>query len=207
MKSTFRNVTASVALTLLVSGCGYHVPSQGWVTVIDGEKGMDNFFVSGSKANWRAAEGAIQCDKTEKGVSNLATKLPYKDFELYVEFWADHDTNSGVYLRAPNTTNISTSTGAYEVQIWDKNPNPAQSTGAILPSATVQPIYKAGGRWNTYEIYARGSQITAKLNGVVTAVSNDSKSLEGRIAIQCNAGPIKVRKLLVKDLELSHIRF
>jgi hypothetical protein len=38
------------------------------------------------------------------------------------------------------------------------------------------------------------------MNGVVTVSAQDSKSLEGRIGIQFNQGPIKVRKLLVKEL-------
>ena len=84
------------------------------------------------------------------------SKKSFKDFELYVEFWASEDTNSGVYIRAPNPKQVNTASGAYEVQIWDKNPNPAYSTGSLVNVAAVQPIYKAGGRWNTFEIYARG---------------------------------------------------
>ena len=99
-----------------------------------------------------------------------------------------------------NPAAVSTSTGAYEVQIWDKNPNPAYSTGSLVNVAVVNPIYKAGGRWNTYEIYAKGSQITVKLNGVVTVSAQDSRFPEGRIGLQFNGGPIKFRKLLVKEL-------
>jgi hypothetical protein len=95
---------------------------------------------------------------------------------------------------------VSTSTGAYEAQIWDKNPNARGGTGALLPVGLVDPIYKAGGRWNIYEIHARGPEITVKLNGVVTTSVRDSKAPEGRIGIQQNAGPIKIRKLLVREL-------
>jgi hypothetical protein len=185
-------------------GCASHLPSEGsegWVTLIDGETGMENWNPTGSDANWRAADGAIQADKsTKKGSSVLVSKKSYKDFELYLEFWADHDTNSGIYIRVMNPTNVSTSTGAYEVQIWDKNPNPSYSTGSLVNVASVNPIYKAGGRWNTYEIYARGPEITVKLNGVVTVSAYEKKFPEGRIGIQWNGGPIKVRKLLVREL-------
>jgi Domain of Unknown Function (DUF1080) len=182
-------------------GCASHLPSEGWVALIDGANGMENWNPTGSNANWRAEEGAIQADKsTSKGSSVLVSNKSYKDFELYVEFWADHDTNSGVYLRVMNPTNVSTSTGAYEVQIWDKNPNPAYSTGSLVNVASVNPVYKAGGRWNTYEIYAKGPEITVKLNGVVTVSAYDKKFSEGRIGIQWNGGPIKVRKLLVREL-------
>ena len=198
-----RNVASAIGLlivALIVAGCG-HLPTQGWVTLIDGNSGMENWNKTGSDANWRAADGAIQADATTgKGSSVLVSKQSYKDFELYVEFWAAEDTNSGVYLRVMNPTNVSTSTGAYEVQIWDKNPNPAYGTGSLVNVAEVKPIYKAGGRWNTYEIHAKGPEITVKLNGIVTVVANDGRYPQGRLGLQFNGGPIKFRKLRVREL-------
>ena len=199
-------VQLSAAITLLaiavgLAGCAQYSPSQGWVTLIDGDKGMENWNPTGSNANWRAADGAIQADKsTGKGSSTLVSKRSFKDFDLYTEFWADHDTNSGIYIRIMNPTNVSTSTGAYEAQIWDKNPNPAYSTGSLVNVAAVSPVYKAGGRWNTYEIYARGPEITVKLNGTVTVSTRDGRFPQGPIGIQYNGGPIKVRKLAVREL-------
>ena len=188
-------------VALIVGACGHYLPSHGWIALIDGETGMDNWSSTGSAANWRAADGAILADKsTGKGSSVLVSKKSFKDFQLYVEFWADHDTNSGIYMRVMNPTNVSTSTGAYEVQIWDKNPNPAYATGSLVNVATVNPIHKAGGRWNTFEIYAKGPEITVKLNGVVTVSAQDGRFPEGRLGIQYNGGPIKVRKLLVREL-------
>ena len=151
--------------------------------------------------NWRAEGGAIQADKsTTKGASILVSKRSFKNFELYTEFWASDDTNSGVYIRAPNPKQVNTASGAYEVQIWDKNPNAHYSTGSLVNVASVKPIYKAGGKWNTYEVYANGPEITVKLNGEVTVSARDSKSPEGRIGLQFNQGPIKFRKLLVREL-------
>jgi 3-keto-disaccharide hydrolase len=200
MKRQFASAMGLLVVALTVVGCGHYLPTHGWVTLIDGNAGMENWNITGG-GNWRAADGAIQADKsTTQGASVLVSKKSFKDFELYVEFWAGDDTNSGVYLRAMNPAAVSTSTGAYEVQIWDKNPNPAYSTGSLVNVAMVNPIYKAGGRWNTYEIYAKGSQITVKLNGVVTVSAQDSRFPEGRIGLQFNGGPIKVRKLLVREL-------
>src|SRR5262245_13830424 len=201
MKRIFAGAAALLFVALAVFGCGHHLPSAGWITLIDGDAGMDNWYVTGSSANWRAEDGAIQADKTTgKGASVLASKKSFKNFELYAEFWAGEDTNSGIYLRAPDPKTINTASGAYEVQIWDKNPNPAYSTGSLVNVASVPPIYKAGGRWNIYEIYASGPEITVKLNGVVTVSAKDSKSLEGRIGLQFNGGPIKFRKLLIREL-------
>ena len=201
MKRHYASAIGMLVIALTVFGCAQYSPTQGWVTLIDGNTGLDNWNPTGSNANWRAAEGAIQADKsTGTGSSVLVSKKSFKDFELYAEFWAADDTNSGIYIRVMNPTNVSTSTGAYEVQIWDRNPNPAYSTGSLVNVAAVNPIYKAGGRWNIYEIYAKGPQITVKLNGVVTVSAQDSRFPEGRIGIQYNGGPIKVRKLLVKEL-------
>jgi hypothetical protein len=200
MKPRYTSTLVMLLVSLLVSSCA-HYSGQGSVTLIDGTSGMENWNPTGSKANWRAEDGAILADKSAgKGSSVLVSKKSFKDFEAYIEFWADHDTNSGIYIRIQNPTNVSTSTGAYEVQIWDKNPNPAYSTGSLVNVAVVQPIHKAGGRWNTYEIYARGPEITVKLNGVVTVSAQDARFPSGPVGIQWNGGPIKVRKLVVKEL-------
>lgn len=198
-----RHISCALGALLVMSavlGCGHYLPSQGWITLIDGANGMENWEITGG-GNWRAEDGAIQADKsTTKGASNLVSKRSFKNFELYAEFWASPDTNSGLYIRAMNPKNVSTSTGAYEVQIWDKNPNPAYSTASLVNVAQVEPIYKAGGRWNTVEVYAKGPEITVKFNGVVSVSANDGRFPEGRLGLQFNTGPIKFRKLLIKEL-------
>ena len=200
MKRHLANVVALVCVVFAVVGCGHYTTSQGWIALIDGDKGMENWEILGG-GNWRAEAGAIQADNsTTKGASILVSKRSFKDLEMYVEFWADHDTNSGVYFRAPNPKQVNTASGAYEVQIWDKNPNPQYSTGSLVNVAQVKPIYKAGGKWNTFEIFAKGAEITVKLNGELTVAAQGKNVGEGRIGLQFNAGPIKVRKLLVREL-------
>lgn len=201
MKKFLAYAAVMLASALTLAGCGQMTPAQGWTALIDGNAGMENWTVSGSAANWRAEGGAIQADKTAgKGASVLITKRSYRDLELYAEFQGSDDTNSGIYVRAPDPANVNTASGAYEIQIWDKNPNPAYSTGSLVNVAAVNPIYKAGNRWNTFEIYAKGTEITVKLNGVVTVSTQAAKTHEGRIGLQFNAGPIKFRKLLVREL-------
>ena len=203
-----KRILGIIAVSLLVAlagfGCRSMSGGEGWVTLIDGNDGMDNWSVSGRAANWRAEGGAIQADKfmsEGKVASVLVSKRSFKDFELRVEFWAADDTNSGVYLRAPNPNQVNTASGAYEVQIWDKNPNPKYATGSLVNVAAVEPIYKAANRWNTFEIVAKGTQITVRMNGVVTASIQDAKNTQdGRLGVQFNGGPIKVRKLAVKPL-------
>ena len=198
-----KNLLATLMVILSVAGCAGSGAGPGWTSLIDGSKGMDNWIVSGSQGNWRAEDGAIQADTlvSGKGASVLVTKRSFKDFELHVEFWAAEDTNSGVYVRAPNPAQVNTASGAYEVQIWDKNPNPKYATGSLVNVAAVEPIHKAAGRWNTFEVVAKGTQINVKMNGVTTASINDAKNTgAGRIGLQFNGGPIKFRQLRVKEL-------
>jgi hypothetical protein len=200
MKRLFAGV-AGILAALALGACASGPHGAGWTTLIDGTSGMDNFVVSGSAANWRAEDGAIQADKApSKDVSVLVSKQTFRDFDLYAEFWAADDTNSGIYLRVRNPTAVSTASGAYEVQIWDRNPKAEYSTGSLVNVAAVQPIYKAGGRWNTYEVHAKGPEITVKFNGVQTVMGIDGRFPEGRIGLQFNGGVIKFRKLLVKPL-------
>jgi hypothetical protein len=200
MKEAVARAVAVLAVAM-VAACAEQPSKQGWITLIDGNAGMENWSVSGSAANWRAEDGSIQADKTTgKGASVLVSKRSFRDLEIYAEFWASEDTNSGIYFRAPDPNKVNTASGAFEVQIWDKNPNPKYSTGSLVNVVAVQPIYKAGGRWNTYEIYVKGSEVVVKLNGVVTATTKEAKTHEGRIGLQFNSGPIKFRKLLVREL-------
>jgi hypothetical protein len=139
---------------------------------------------------------------------HLVSKNAYKDFELYAEFWADHTTNSGIFLRASDPKKIGAA-NAYEVNIYDQRAGPEYSTGAIVNFAVVPVpnIHKAGGKWNTYEIYAKGPEITVKLNGHVTVHMVNDKFASGPFSLQFGNGPknapggaIKWRKVQIKPL-------
>jgi hypothetical protein len=94
------------------------------------------------------------------------------------------------------------------VNIYDQRPEPAYGTGAIVDIAAVSPMPKAGGKWNTFEITARGSQLIVVLNGVQTAKVEHSQFAQGPIALQYGTlppkgepgGAIKWRKVQVKEL-------
>jgi hypothetical protein len=174
------------------------------VTLIDGEKGLENFNRIGD-VNWRAEGGAIVGDKGKGG--HLVTKKSYKDFEIYAEFWADHTTNSGIFIRASDARKVGAA-NAYEVNIFDQRPGPEYATGGIVNFAVVKPgAYKAGGKLNTYEIYAKGPEITVKFNGQVTVHLVDRKFASGPFTLQFGngakgapGGAIKWRKVEVREL-------
>lgn len=199
-----------IAMGLLVVaftffGCAMQPYGPGWVALIDGDKGLENWNRIGD-ANWRAEGGAIVADKGKSGF--LVSKNSYKDFVIYAEFWAQTDTNSGIFIRASDPSKIGAKT-AYEVNIWDIRPDPTYGTGAIVDFAAVPVpiVYKAGGKWNTYEIYAKGTELTVKFNGTVTVSTQNSKFASGPFALQfgpgvkgVTGGPIKWRKVQIKSL-------
>jgi len=194
-----------LAIAFIFTGCAVQPPGPQWVTLIDGDKGLENWNRIGD-ANWRAEGGAIVADKGKSGF--LVSKNSYKDFEIYAEFWAETDTNSGIFIRASDPNKVGAD-NSYEVNIWDIRPDPIYGTGAIVDFAAVPvPIVnKAGGKWNTYEISAKGTELTVKLNGVVTVSTKNGKFASGPFALQfgpgvkgVTGGVIKWRKVQIKSL-------
>jgi hypothetical protein len=193
------------ATALLLGACSSMpswMPGGGWTTLLDGDKGMENFERVGD-VNWRAEDGAIVGDKGKGGF--LLSKSSYQDFELRVEFWADHGANSGIYMRCSEPKNLTDKT-CYEANIFDQRPDQTYATGGIVHHGKVLQPVKAGGKWNTYEITAKGKKMTVMLNGTKTAEIDSVAFPSGPIALQfvntpkAPGGPIKFRKVQVKPL-------
>jgi hypothetical protein len=197
--------TLALVAALLLMSCSPLMGDGGWTTLIDGDKGLDNFTRVGD-ANWRAEGGAVVADQATTN-SYLVTKDSYKDFEIRAEFWADKLTNSGVFLRLQDRNKVG-ATNAYEVNIYDARPGPEYATAAIVGFAKtpVPSPYKAEGRWNTFEITAKGSTISVVFNGQKSAELRDAKLLEGPFALQFGLhgkGPgdaIKWRKVQIRPI-------
>jgi hypothetical protein len=171
-------------------------------------KNLDHWNKIGD-ANWRIEDGAVVADK---GNGFLVSNNTYNDFQLRAEFWIDDAANSGIFIRCTDPNNVGTKT-AYEVNIWDQRPDPTYGTGAIVDVAKVSPMPKAAGKWNVYEIIAKGSTFTVTLNGQKTVDgAQDSKFASGRIALQHglglkddkgvanDRGVVKFRKVEIKAL-------
>src|SRR3954467_10497195 len=179
---------------------------DGWTVLLDG-KSIDSFNKVGD-ANWRVEDGAIVSDK---GNGFLVTKEKYGDFQLRAEFWVGPDANSGIFIRATDPEKI-TATNAYEVNIWDDRPEKDYATGAIVGVAKVDPMPRATGQWNTYEITAKGDTFTVVLNGKKTVEGKDGKHAKGHIGlqhglgnkdaagVQNDKGVVKFRKVEIKAL-------
>jgi hypothetical protein len=173
--------------------------SDGWVTLVDNTR-MGDWDKVGD-ANWEMKDGALAADKLiGKDLSYLVSKKAYKDFQIKAEFWTDADANSGIFIRCDVRDKIDSKV-CYEVNIFDKRPDPSYGTGAIVDVAKVDPMPKAAGKWNTFDITAQGSHLVVVLNGQKTADVQDSKhNAGGPFALQYGSGVVKFRKVQIKPL-------
>jgi hypothetical protein len=202
---------ATIAALLILGGIGLALTRHaneaaaqadaGWITLFDG-KTLDNWNPIGT-ANWKLDDGSVVADN---GNGFLVSKYAYTDFQLRVEFWIEDKTNSGVFIRCTDPASV-TGKSAYEVNLWDTRPDPSYGTGAIVDVAKVDPMPKAGGKWNVYEITAKGDTFTVVLNGKKTVDGAKSdKFASGRIALQHGkgvtdeSGVVKFRKVELKQL-------
>ena len=181
----FSNVIAALlVLAFTAFGCATMSSDAGWVTLIDGDKGLENFNRIGD-ANWRAEGGAIVADKGKGG--HLVTKNSYKNFQIRAEFWAETGTNSGIFIRASDPSKVGAA-NSYEVNIYDLRPGQEYATGAIVNFGRI-PVpnpanYKAGGKWNTFLITAKDTNLIVELNGIQTVNMYDSKFASGPFTLQ-----------------------
>lgn len=203
LRCKWHEYISALRLVLMALGCGLLLgcatqgaqsPDPHWITLIDGEKGLENF-TRIRDANWHPENGAIVADR---GRGHLLSKQAFGDFQLRVEFWSDPTTDSGVFIRASHLERFAGT--SYEVQINDGRSD-GYGTGSIVGVAKVSPRLRAGGQWNTYLITAKGSHLVVELNGVKTVDVENSKFTHGPFTLQFgDKGPIKFRKVQIRAL-------
>jgi hypothetical protein len=199
MKSTVSAGLAVLALAAALGGCASLSGDAGWLRLVDGTQGLDNFNRVG-EANWAATDGAIVATQGGKTPAYLVSKANYGNFRLRAEFWASDDANSGIFMRCQDPAKI-TDENCYEANIFDQRPDQTYATGAVVQVAPVaQPAPRAGGKWNTFDITMRGTHLVVMLNGQKTIDVNDGKFASGPVALQWGRGTIKFRKVEIMPL-------
>ena len=196
IKNSTKRFFISFSFSLI--SAALYAADNGWVTLIDGTEGMNNFNQLGN-ANWSGQMSAIQATEGS-GASFLVTKRNYSDFVLRVEFWASNDANSGIFLRCQDSANIN-DRNCYEANIFDQRPDPAYGTGGIVHIAPVEePRPKAGDRWNVYKIILQNDHLVVELNGKRTVDVRDGQFSTGPFALQWGRGVMRFRKVEVMEL-------
>jgi Domain of Unknown Function (DUF1080) len=185
-------IGAGLALNLPFGAASARSP---WRTLFDGGS-LDGWSPRGD-ANWALRDGAVQAGA---GSGFLVSDETFGDVEIRAEFWVSEDANSGIFIRCTNPFRIDP-VSAYEVNIYDRRPDPAYGTGGIVGVAKVSPMPKAGGRWNIMEIVAKGDRFTVTVNGVRTVENvQDASHAHGRIALQYGSGLVKFRRVQVRRI-------
>jgi len=190
--------TTTLVLGTLLIGLTTFQPAtsaQGaWTTMFDG-KSLNGWSIVGD-ANWEVVDGVIQANK---GTGFLVTPAPYTNFQITLDFWVTDDANSGVFIRCEDPKNIGAA-NAYEVNIFDKRPDQSFRTGGIVDVAKPATVLMTGGKWNSFDITARGTKLTVVLNGMKMVDVDDAKHARGPIALQYGAGTVKFRNVRVRTL-------
>jgi hypothetical protein len=189
----------SVITAYQYTGTASGQSGDGWTTLFDG-KNLDQWDGDGTAA-FKIEDGSVTAvdKKDPKAVASyLITKKPYKDFVIRAEFWVSEDANSGIFIRC-NPKAIGAKT-CYELNIFDKRPDPSYGTGSIVYIAEVNPMPKAGGKWSTMEATAKGRQLSMLFDGKETVNVRNGLFEEGHIALQFGVGTVKFRKVEIKEL-------
>lgn len=117
---------------------------------------------------WAAEDGMIVGTTVHGKMSNLSTREQYEDFVLELEYNADAQVNSGVFLRVSDLDD-EVHTGL-EIQILDtygkEPPLSRNDSGALydLIAPTENAVLPAG-EWNKMRLTCDGPSIKVELNG------------------------------------------
>ena len=176
-------------------GGGTAAPTAPAATKLFDGSSLNGWHMTGD-ANWHIVEDYVEANS---GGGHMVTDGSYGDFRLTAEFWVDADANSGIFIRCSDPADIGADK-CYEVNIFDKRPDPQYRTGAIVNVAAPAVQIDAGGKWNTYEIMAQGSHLVITLNGMVTVDTMDSKHASGPFTLQYGAGIVRFKNIQITPL-------
>lgn len=181
---------------------------EGWMLLFDGRslEGWDEV----GEGSWRVEDGALVADSGEDGIRLLVTEDDYSDFELRVDFLAEPETNSGVFLRVVTDAD-GKPRDMVELNIAPpENPFPTGSLMRVRLGADGAPSFGLTERvagvahadqWRTFHVIAEGGRIQVELDGEPLVELQDPEPLErGLIGLQHNQGRIAFRNIKVRLL-------
>jgi hypothetical protein len=161
--------------------------AQGWKLLFDGQStnGWRTYQSDTASAGWQAVDGSLtRVDKA----GDLITESTYSNFELQLDWQVGTGGNSGVFIRAGETTPYIFMT-APEIQILDDEVHrdgkstltSAGSNYALHPAP--RGIVKPAGQWNHMRVLVDGNQVTQWLNGTkVVAYELGSADWQAKVA-------------------------
>jgi len=190
---------------------------EGWISLFDGETlfGWEQV----NEVDWQVVDGEIRASTGEVGW--LMTTSEFADYSFYVEFRAEPETNSGIFLRSLKKP-VNEEEDCYEVNIAPTN-NPFP-TGSIVKRFKTEPVEGGGrnktpklrgigssvnawdGKWHSYSMRVKGDSIGVEIDGTRVAGYIDSQPrTRGLIGLQHNRGNIAFRNVYLKPLGTKSI--
>ena len=169
-------------------------PAPTTMTLFDGSS-LDGWNMTGD-ANWQIVEDYVEANS---GGGHLVSANSYGDFRLTAEFWVDEGREQRHLHPVLRPADIGADK-CYEVNIYDKRPEPEYRTGAIVNIAEPMVQIDAGGQWNTYEIVAQGSHLMITLNGMKTVDIMDTKFASGPFTLQYGAGIVRFKNIQITPM-------
>ena len=192
-----------LAIALALLSCVTLSYAQKWEPLFNG-KNLKGWTQVTGKATYKVEDGTIVGTAKNGGPNSfLATKKPYGDFILELEFNTG-GVNSGVQVRSHKDEARGVVYG-YQVEI---DPSPRAWSGGIydeqrrlwLYRLTTNPdarkAYSDG--WNKMRIEAFGNSIRTWINGIECSNLLDDADADGFIALQVHAVPKEQEGLQVK---------
>jgi Domain of Unknown Function (DUF1080) len=192
---------ATVCVALILGGCAAESGRQHWTTLLDGARPdtLSRWHRVGPD-NWRIQSGTVMADAlTGKGSTYLVSNESFANVRIRAQVWVTAETNSGVFFRCDQAGKISADI-CYEMNIWDKRPDPSYGTASIVNYAKVYPMPLAGGKWSTFEVIADGPHLVVFMDGQKTVDTIDATHANGPIALQWAGGIVKWRKVEVMSI-------
>ena len=186
-----KNFCLMVSMAALACLCGCKEPepnvltseeeSRGWLLLWDEDDltngwagvsaGCSNFTARG----WSVANRVLVASA---GADPIRTVVPYKDFDLKVDYRMAPGVSGRILYFHNAETNVDSSV-AYAL-----TPSPSEKQGLL--------------EWQTVRIVARRTSITHWLNGqVVERKTRSDVDLDGRIVLDPGSGPVEFRNIKV----------
>lgn len=184
---------------LLASRLPIEDTTRGWVRLFDGHTLFG--WVTRGGANWRVQNETIVVD--EGSPSLLTTTTPWSDFELELEYQADAETNSGVFVRttlAPRDLN----TDCYEINIAPAdNPYP---TGGIVERKKGEPFDGNPDDWHVMNVVCDGDRLTVRIDDkTITQIDDANKPKSGFVGLQFRSGRVQFRNVRIRPMGLTEM--
>lgn len=192
-----REYEASAA-ELLASRLPADEAADGWIRLFDGHT-LFGWEIAG-EANWHVADGTISVDSGAPCL--LCTSIPWHDYELTLEFNADPQTNSGVFLRTPLEPE-DPATDCLEVNIApDSNPFPTASVVGRIKAEANQLPEQTFNTWRRMTMRLQGENLVVNIDGNKACELDAQGLVGGRIGLQKNEGRIAFRDIRLRPLGL-----